>query len=60
MLPRFKKQHVVAVVEFRELVELVELRLCIELCILATMGQERVEGVEEMAVAVGDAPRAED
>lgn len=60
MLPRFEEQHVVAIVEFRELVELVELRLCIKLCILAAMGQERVEVVEEMSVSVGDASRAED
>ena len=35
--PRLKKHYVVAIVEFRELVQLVELGLCIKLCVLATM-----------------------
>ena len=35
--PRLKKQYIVAIVEFRELVQLVEFGLCIKLCVLATV-----------------------
>ena len=35
--PRLKKHYVVAIVEFRELVQLVEFGLCIKLCVLAAV-----------------------
>ena len=35
--PRLKKHYVVAIVEFRELVQLVELGLCVKLCVLTTV-----------------------
>lgn len=52
--------HVIAVVEFSQLIELVELRLCIKLCVFAAVRQEGVQVVEEMSMSVGDASRAED
>ena len=58
--PCLKKHYIVAIVEFRELVELVEFGLCIKLCVLAAVRQKSVEVIEKMSVAVGDASRAED
>lgn len=42
-LPRFEEQDIVAIVEFGEFVELVELCLGIELCIFTTVRQERIK-----------------
>lgn len=43
-----EKEHVVAVVQIGKLVELIELRLGIQLRIFAAVGKKRVEIVEEM------------
>ena len=58
--PRLKKYYVVAIVEFRKLVELVQFGLCIKLCILAAVRQESVKVIEKMSVPVGNASRAKD
>lgn len=38
----FEKEDVIAIVEFGQLVQLVEFGLCVQLCILATMREERI------------------
>lgn len=45
-----KKKHIVAVVEFSKLIELVQLRLCIEFCVFAAVRKESVNIVKEMPV----------
>ena len=59
-LSRLEKEHVVAIVEFGELIKLIEFGLGVELCIFPAMGEQRVEIVEKMSVSVGHASRAED
>ena len=44
-LSRFEEQDIVAIVEFGEFVELIELCLGIELCIFTTVRQEGVKVV---------------
>jgi hypothetical protein len=51
-LSRFEKEAVVAVVQFGELVQLVELALGVELGILATMGHHVCQVAEEVAVSL--------
>lgn len=51
-LSRLKEEDVVAVVEFGQLVELVELRLGIELGILSAVRKHRGDIVQEMAVSM--------
>ena len=58
--PRLEEQHIIAIVQLRQLIELIELRLCIKLHIFAAVGQERIKVVEKMSVSVGDPSRAED
>lgn len=51
-LSRFEKEAVVAVVQFGELVQLVELALGVELGVLATMGHHVCQVAEEVAVSL--------
>ena len=50
-LARLEKQHVVAIVQLGQLVELIQLAFRVEFGILATMREEGVEIVEKMALA---------
>lgn len=50
-LARLEEEHVVAVVQLRELVELIQLRLGVELGVLPAMGHHRREVVEEVSVS---------
>lgn len=59
-LPRFEEQDIIAVVEFGQFVELVELGLGIKLCIFSAVRQEGVEIIKEMSVSVGYPTRGED
>lgn len=52
-LARLEEEHVVAVVEIGELVELVELRLRVEFGIFSAVGEEAVEIIEEVSVSTG-------
>ncbi len=54
-----EKKYIVAVVEFRQLIQLVELRLGIQFCIFAAVRKERVEVIQEMAMSVGNASGTE-
>ena len=58
-LSRLEKQHIVAVVKFGELIELIKFGLGVELCIFAAMWEQRVKIVEKMSMSVGHASRAE-
>lgn len=55
MLPRLREQDVVCVVHLRELVQLPQLALAVKLGILAAVGHQGREIVEEMPLTVGDA-----
>lgn len=48
--PRLEEENIVAVVELGQLVELVQLRLGIELGVFATVGYHRGQVVQEMAL----------
>lgn len=48
---RFEKEHIVAIVEVGQLIQLVELGLGVELCIFAAVRYEGVEIVHEMSVS---------
>ena len=49
-LTRFEKEHIIAVVEISELVQLVELCFRVKLGVLAAVREEGMEIVEEMSV----------
>lgn len=51
-LARLEEEDIVAVVQFGELVQLVEFGLGIELDVLAGVWEERVQIIEEMAMSV--------
>jgi hypothetical protein len=53
-LASLEEEHIVAVIEFGELVELVQFCLGVQLCFLTAMRKERIEVVEEMSVSVCD------
>ena len=57
---RLEKEHIIAIVKFGKLIELIEFGLGVELCIFAAMWEQGVEIVEKMSVSVGHASRAED
>ena len=59
-LSSFEEEDIVAIVEFGEFIELVELGLCIYLAFFPAVREEGVKIVEEMAMSVGDAAGAED
>ena len=59
-LSGLEEEHIVAIVEFGKLIELIKFGLGVELCIFPTVWEQRVEIVEKMSVSVGHAPRAED
>lgn len=59
-LSRLEEEHIVAIVEFGKLIELIEFGLGVELCIFPAMGEQRVKIVEKMSMSVGHASRAED
>ena len=59
-LSRLEKEHIVAIVEFGELVELVEFGFGVEFCIFPAMWKQRVEIIEKMSVSVGHASRTKD
>ena len=59
-LSRLEKEHVVAIVKFGKLIELVEFGLRVKLCIFAAMWEQGVEIVKKMSMSVGHASRAED
>ena len=50
-LARLEKENIVAVVEFGQLVELIELSLGVELCVLAAVRHHRSEVVEKVSVS---------
>ena len=56
--PRLEEQYIIAIIQFRQLIELIELRLCIKLYVFAAVGQKRIEVVEKMSVSVGHTSRA--
>ena len=58
--PGFEEEDVVAVVEFGQFIELVELCLSIELGIFPAVGKEGVEVIEQMSMSVGHPTRRED
>lgn len=47
----FKKKHIVAIVQFCKLIELIQLRLGIKFCVFAAVGKESVDIIEEMTMA---------
>jgi hypothetical protein len=47
-----EEEHIIAVVEFGQFVELVEFCLGVQLCFLAAVGEERIEVIEEMSVSI--------
>lgn len=49
-LARLEEQHIVAVVELGKLIKLVELRLGVQLGFFATVGEQRIQVVEQMPV----------
>ena len=59
-LSRLEEEHIIAIVEFGELIELVKFGLGVEFCIFPAMWKQRVEIVKKMSMSVGHAPRAED
>lgn len=59
-LSRLEKEHIVAIVKFGKLIELVEFGLRVKLCIFPAMWEQGVEIVEKMSMSVGHASRAED
>lgn len=50
-LPRLEEEHIVAVVEFGQLVQLVQFRLRIELGVFPAVGQQIVDVVQEVTVS---------
>lgn len=50
--PRLEKENVVAVVQIRDLVQVVKLRLRIQLCVFTTVGKHSYYVFEEMAMSV--------
>ena len=48
-----EEEDVVAVVQFRQLVELVQFRLGVELGILAAVWEERVEIIQQVSMSAG-------
>ena len=59
-LSRLEKEHIVAIIKFGKLIELIEFGLCVKLCIFAAMREQGVEIVEKMSMSVGHASRAKD
>lgn len=59
-LSRLEKEHIVAIVKFGKLIELIEFGLRVKLCVFAAMWEQGVEIVEKMSMSVGHASRAED
>lgn len=50
-LSRLEEEHVIAVIQFGKLVELVQLRLGVEFCIFAAVREERVDIVEQVSLS---------
>lgn len=50
--PGFEEQHIVAVIQIRELAELVKFGLGVELGVLLAMGHHRCKVVQKMAMSV--------
>ena len=48
----FEEEHVVAIIKFSKLVELIELGFGVEFCIFAAVREESVNIVEKMSLAV--------
>ncbi len=59
-LSRLEKEHIIAIVKFGKLIELIKFGLGVKLCIFPAMWEQRVEIVEKMAMSVGHASRTED
>ena len=59
-LSGLEEEHIVAIVKFGKLIELVKFGLGVELCIFPAMWEQRVEIVEKMSMSVGHTSRAED
>lgn len=59
-LARLEEEDVVAIVEIRQLIKLVKFCFRVEFCIFAAVGEEGIEIVEEMSMAVCDAAGRED
>lgn len=59
-LSRLEKEHIVAIVKFSKLIELIKFRLGVKFCIFPAMWEQRVEIVKKMSMSVGHASRAED
>ena len=55
--PSLEEHDIVAIIEFRQLVELVKLRLGIKFSIFPAVRKESVEIVQEVSVPVCDATR---
>lgn len=49
-LARFEEENIVAVVELREFVELVEFSFRVEFGVFAAVGEKGIEVIEEMSV----------
>ena len=59
-LSRLEKEHIVAIVKFGKLIQLIKFGLRVKLCIFPAMREQGVEIVEKMSMSVGHASRAED
>ena len=50
-LPGFEEEHIVAVVQIRQLVELIQLRLRVQLGVLAAVRQQRIYVIQKVSVS---------
>jgi hypothetical protein len=57
--PGLEKQDVVAVVQLGELIELIQLALCVKFRLLSSVRKESCEVIEEVSVSEGHASRCE-
>ena len=46
----FEKQHIIAVVQFSQLVQLIQLGFGVEFCIFATMREKGIDIIQKMSV----------
>ena len=59
-LARLEEEHIVAIVELGQLVQLVELGFRVKFGVFAAVGKEGVDVIKEMSVSVGHAAGGED
>ena len=58
-LSRLEKKHVITVIELSELIELIQFRLSVELCVFTAVWQQGIEVIEQVSMSVGHASGAE-